>query len=618
MKPVLLLVFAFMAAVAAQDRALLEAEQAREAGVPALLAAVKSGRADSQMLAARALGRLENPSYLEALLPLLASPDSQVRRAAAGAIAQMRAPFAGAVALKTERDATVRAAMFEAIGRGKPPSEDAEALLVSGLKDRDPQARAGAARGLESLFRLNSKPPRQPGAATLTALHEAFGPADAETRELILLAMQAVGDRDPATLAAALADANPQVRRLGVIGTRKWGGDPSPLVRYEALRVAPSCERAAAATRDESAHVALLAADLLGTLKCDAGLAADLVSNGRSWRVRAHALVSLSTLDAGKAKEGIDSLAASPVWQARAYAAKAARIANDSAVLAKLARDENPNVAIAAMTTAGDAVRALESEHSGLVRAGAERLKNEPGLKDHLPKLAAAFHRLTAGGAMTVRDPRMAVLARIGEIENRGSTDDLLRQALEDRDPAIAALAARILTARTGVTVAAKTTRLPVPGLPSAEAIRALAGATARISLHGLGTITVNLLTKEAPVTVATFVALAEAGRYNGLTFHRVVSNFVIQGGSPGADEYDGRSREFMRDEVGFARNNRGSIGISTRGRDTGDAQIYFNLIDNFRLDRDYTVFASIVGGLDAMDRVQEGDVIDRIEIIRR
>src|SRR5580692_4287679 len=76
------------------DRVLLEAEQAREAGVPTLLAAVAKGAVRSQMLAARALGRLEDPSYRDALLPLLDSADPGVRRAAAGALAQMRATFA--------------------------------------------------------------------------------------------------------------------------------------------------------------------------------------------------------------------------------------------------------------------------------------------------------------------------------------------------------------------------------------------------------------------------------------------------------------------------------------------------------------------------------------------
>jgi cyclophilin family peptidyl-prolyl cis-trans isomerase len=598
------------------DRVLLEAEQAREAGLPVLLAAMKGG-VRSQMLAARAIGRLENASYRDVLIPLLASPDPQVRRAAAGALAQMRVSFAWAGVPKAERDGRVRAAIFEAIGRAKPVAEGAESVLADGLTDTDPQARTGAARGLESLFRLNSKPPRKPADATIAALHQAFAAhREEEIRELILLTMHAAGDRDSASLASALADPNAQVRRLAVQYTGTWVRDPSPMVRYEALRAAPSCDRAAAAVSDASDHVALGAVDLLGSLKCDAALLTPLVVSGRPWRIRAHALVALAAVDPARAREGIAGMMADPTWQVRVYVAKAARMVNDSTVLATLSRDEDPNVAIAAMTTPDDATRALRSEHSGLIRAGAERLKNTADLKDRLPQLVDAFNRLTAGGAMTVRDPRVAVLTRIGEIEDRG-TDQLLREALHDRDPAVATLAARILAARTGAAVAPETMRLPVPTLPPAEYIRGLAGAMARITMRGLGNITVDLLTDEAPVTVAVFAQLSEAGQYNGLTFHRIVPNFVIQGGSPGADEYDGRSREFMRDEVGFARNARGTIGISTRGRDTGDAQIYFNLVDNFRLDRDYTVFAAIRDGLTVMDRVQEGDVIDRIEILR-
>lgn len=595
---------------------LLEAEQSREAGVPALLEALQ-GSVHSQMLAARAIGRLEKPDYRDALIPLLNSSDPRVRRAAAGAVAQMRAPFAWNGVLNKEVDGSVRAAIFEAIGRARPLANDAESLLVAGLSDADMDARAGAARGLESLFRLNSTHPRKPDSVTIAALHKAFKTnKNDEIRELILLTMHAAGDRDSATMANALADPNAQVRRLAVLSTGTWVKDTSPIVLYEALRAAPSCDHAADAVSHADDHVALEAVDLLGKLKCDAALMTPLVGNGRSWRIRAHALVALAAVDPARAREAIADMMADATWQVRAYVARAARIVNDSSALAKLARDENPNVAIAAMTTPDDARRALNSNHSGLVRAGAEWLKNTADLKDSLPQLVEAFSRLTAGGAMTVRDPRVAVLTRIGEIENR-STDTLLRQALEDRDPAIAVLAASILTRRTGATVVPKTTRLPVPSLPPAEYIRGLAGAKARIMVHGLGIITVDLLADEAPVTVAVFAKLAEAGEYNGLTFHRIVPNFVIQGGSPGADEYDGRSREFMRDEVGFARNARGSIGISTRGRDTGDAQIYFNLFDNFRLDRDYTVFATIRDGLTVMDRIEEGDVIDRIEILR-
>jgi len=246
--------------------------------------------------------------------------------------------------------------------------------------------------------------------------------------------MRAAGDHDSATLASALPDPSPEVRRLAVIGSRTWVRDSSPMVRYEALRAAPSCDRAAVAVSDADEHVVLAAVDLLGSLKCDAALLTPLVSSGRSWRIRARALVALAAVDPAREREGIAGTVANPTWQMRVYVAKAARIVDDSIVLAKLARDENPNVAFAAMTTTDDATRALGSEHSGLIRAGAERLKNAPGLKVSLPQLVAAFNKLTSGGAMTVRDPRVAVLTRIGEIGDP-STDNLLREALHDRDP---------------------------------------------------------------------------------------------------------------------------------------------------------------------------------------
>jgi cyclophilin family peptidyl-prolyl cis-trans isomerase len=136
------------------------------------------------------------------------------------------------------------------------------------------------------------------------------------------------------------------------------------------------------------------------------------------------------------------------------------------------------------------------------------------------------------------------------------------------------------------------------------------------ITIRGRGRIELALLPDVAPAAVHTFSTLATAGRYNGTTWHRIVPNFVVQGGSPGADEYDPTTPYFMRDEVG-ARNVRGTFGISTRGRDTGDGQLYINLVNNQRLDHDYTVFATTVRGLDVLDAIQEGDVIESVTIRR-
>jgi len=124
--------------------------------------------------------------------------------------------------------------------------------------------------------------------------------------------------------------------------------------------------------------------------------------------------------------------------------------------------------------------------------------------------------------------------------------------------------------------------------------------------------IELELLVDDAPMSVARFVALARAGYYDGLTFHRIVPNFVIQGGSPDANEYSGDDR-FMRDELGRVAHLRGSVGISTRGRDTGDGQIFIDLLDLPRLDHDYTVFATVTRGLDVVDHILEGAVIIKI-----
>jgi len=70
-----------------------------------------------------------------------------------------------------------------------------------------------------------------------------------------------------------------------------------------------------------------------------------------------------------------------------------------------------------------------------------------------------------------------------------------------------------------------------------------------------------------------------------------------------------------MRDEVG-GRNVRGSVGLSTRGRNTGDAQFYINLVDNNRLDYEYTVFATIAD-MAAVDKIQEGDIIRSIDLVK-
>jgi len=130
------------------------------------------------------------------------------------------------------------------------------------------------------------------------------------------------------------------------------------------------------------------------------------------------------------------------------------------------------------------------------------------------------------------------------------------------------------------------------------------------VTSWAVGTRARALLTSP-PTNAARFVRLARERKLDGLTFHRVVAARLIQGGSPAANEYAGDTL-YMRDEISSLSNARGSVGLSTRGRDTGDAQFFINLVDNPRLDFEYTVFG-IVQEPEDIDGILEGDVISTI-----
>jgi cyclophilin family peptidyl-prolyl cis-trans isomerase len=610
---------------------LLRAEHLRGTDMRSIDAALLSGDTVRQRLAVRAIGRFEQLPLEAKLVPLLTTRAVSVRREAVNAMGQIRSRYDLTALLLTEPDASVRAVIYEAIGRipsapGATPVEIvrdnvvAAQTLTDGLRTNTSVVREGAARGMEALLRRTARVTK-PSAEVLEAIRAAVRADGAsETRQLLLLALTAANDRDSATVAVALRDTSPEVRRVAVALGRVWVDDTAPMVRWQALRVAGTCARAAAHVRDASEHVALLAIDLLGELKCTdtASLTAlDRESSASaSWRHQAHAAVSLAKLAPPRATAVVSRLAASTTWQARVYAANAAKLLKDSATLRMLAVDKEPNVAIAAMTTRAQAIRALTSDHAGLALAAATQLKGDQDLASALPQLRAAFDRFSAMQRVSLRDPRAALLERIGDAADGPSTI-WLRARLNDPDPAIASAAARHLTRLTGSAVAPTTTRYEPGAFPTAAQLAGLDGATATMRLRGIGEVELALRFDDAPMAVHTFVSLASAGKFNGLTFHRIVPNFVIQGGSPGADEYDPITDSFMRDEVGLARNARGSFGISTRGRDTGDGQIYVNLVNNFRLDHDYTVFANVTRGLNLIDRVQEGDVIESITVRR-
>jgi cyclophilin family peptidyl-prolyl cis-trans isomerase len=262
-------------------------------------------------------------------------------------------------------------------------------------------------------------------------------------------------------------------------------------------------------------------------------------------------------------------------------------------------------------------IKALAAADFQLVMTAARALAGSPARAAAVPALLEALARLTALDADPSRDPRMAVLERLRELgtsEQAGA----LEPCLADTDPRVAGEAARMISTWTGRSV----TAAPRPRSTQAEApteadLDRLARTTVRVTMADGGQFDVRLLADLAPLACARFAALAGRGYYNGLTFHRIIPNFLIQGGSPGANEFMGHSR-YMRDEVGRLSQGRGTVGTSTRGRDTGDAQIYVNLVDTPRLDHEYTVFGEVTRGMDVVERILEGAVMQKVEVVTR
>jgi len=131
------------------------------------------------------------------------------------------------------------------------------------------------------------------------------------------------------------------------------------------------------------------------------------------------------------------------------------------------------------------------------------------------------------------------------------------------------------------------------------------------------GEIEIELLFDVAPVTVLNFIELAGAGFYNGLSFHRVVPNFVVQGGDPRGDGWGGPDW-YIRCEYSTELYQRGTIGIATSGKDTGGSQFFITLSPQPHLDSRYTVFGQVSKGMEIADLIVIGDLIQNITVHER
>jgi cyclophilin family peptidyl-prolyl cis-trans isomerase len=652
--------------------AVLDAEKAW-LGADAFWPLAKGGDVLTRRYAIRAIGRLEDPTQVPALLALgKQDPRAEIYTGViADAIVQSLYEFDPSRDPELVAQVSAWFLHVALIEEPKPPRplplplgrityatdaqfHAAERKLMRilekfesvSVKSQEARYYVEAAIALESLLRLNPRfgPPDE---ATMTRLPRMVrGTRPLDTGEVAVAAFRALMGRglDADTEKFALTQGG-DVGRLAtqVLGGNGGGLDDDQRLaaildklktgdKYEALRaymrhgVAPlGCQPIVDLINDRNTHVMLAAIDALGeACKEDEEVTRRLANELRvppaigPWHRETHLFVTVAKRSPEQVALFMNAFTTHPVWWIRMYAVNAVVAANDTTQLEKLALDDNDNVREVALEpllvlkkakTDSALIADLDRNDVQLLRTAAILARAAPAEEKLRAGLLGALLRLTSEGKETSRDGRLALIEAL-EVHARPPDVERLRHLARDFDPLVAAAAVKLL-GKLGTDVKAD----PMPVRRGwTQQFTDLSKQCVDVALSSGRSFTMQMRPDGAPIAVDRFLKLALVDHYyDGLAIHRVVPNFVVQAGSPGSNEYSGH-KEYMRDEIALP-NKAGSVGLSIRGRNTGDAQFYVNLVDNPRLDRGYTIFARVVD-VSVVDAIEEGEVMTKITSI--
>ncbi len=186
----------------------------------------------------------------------------------------------------------------------------------------------------------------------------------------------------------------------------------------------------------------------------------------------------------------------------------------------------------------------------------------------------------------------------------------VLEKSLGDENRFVARGAAAALTSITGRSYAASSAPLTAVHTENDwKTLESIKSGQRILFKTTKGQFTIRLLKEDAPFTVLAFYRLVKARFFDGLTFHRVVPGFVVQGGDPRGDGWGGPGF-VLRSEWSLATFEQGSVGIASSGKDTEGCQFFITYGETPHLDGRYTLFAYVSSGMDVVDRLQVGDKI--------
>jgi cyclophilin family peptidyl-prolyl cis-trans isomerase/HEAT repeat protein len=214
-----------------------------------------------------------------------------------------------------------------------------------------------------------------------------------------------------------------------------------------------------------------------------------------------------------------------------------------------------------------------------------------------------------------LNDAALAILDSLGK-QKSAKANDAIKTALSSPDYLVRRKAAAVLQANGAGDFSSRIGTVKTRNTP-ADYERALARIGKRVNAvvtTSRGSFTIEFLPDEAPLTVDNFIQLAKRDYFRGITIHRVVPNFVIQDGDPRGDGNGGPGYQ-IRCEINEAAYERGAVGMALSGKDTGGSQWFVTHSPQPHLDGGYTVFGNVVAGMEVVDKIVRGDVIQSIRI---
>ena len=582
---------------------------------------------------ALAAGRIGDAAALDLLIPVLRDTVPAVQAAAAFALGLLK-------------DARAIPALLETI-RAVPATEQAapqlEAITAVAKIGGDDGARAisdvmgeGSAVALLEAWRLGTRAP-------VSQLVRFTDAADAAIRWRALYSLARLRAKEGAApLVRALNDPDPQVRTVATRGVnnalldsakidprdavnalRRLLTDADPHIRINALRSLASFKdstlsaSAVPLLSDRDIGVAVQAETTLGVLRGSRAveaLRARLTSS--VFTFKRQALIGLAQADSAAGVAAAGAVAKDNDWRWRSVAAEAFGAARARDRLEPQLADTDGRVVAQALQALQRIVPKPDSELTSRARAllthsdpavrslAADLLARAPTVDD-IDRLVAAYARAEGDN---FNDARLSAVSALGAIAGTSSAgrlqvatkfvsvtrrpeDYLVRRLAWDTLPDTRDAWGPVLPISTGRSLG------DYRDIARRWLVPALSGTNPHVTLEtDRGTMDIELLAAEAPLTVATFLDLVTRRYFDGLRWHRVVPNFVVQDGDPRGDGWGGPGFA-IRDEVNPVRYDVGTVGMALSGPNTGGSQYFITHSAQPHLDGIYTIFGRVVGG---------------------